>query len=205
MDTNGGLYGTTAYGGTLRSNGDFGCGTISEITASGGKVLYAFPNNNGGTSAAPTTTEPSSTSQRPEPKPCSIPSRAQRRGFLRSQPAEREGDALRYDHHRRNQGLRAELGLRHGFRHEGVTTLVSLDGVGAVYPTLHATGEWGTLDVKDGALLPTEYSHITVAASIAPSTASRSPSPASSGVIRGRCSSSSSPSGFPAVTATTVK
>lgn len=33
-----------------------------------------------------------------------------------------------------------------------------------VYPTFHATGGWGTLDVKDGVLLPTDFSHATVAA-----------------------------------------
>jgi hypothetical protein len=44
------------------------------------------------------------------------------------------------------------------------SSLISLDGVGAVYPTFHATGPWGTLDVKDGALVPTDFSQVTVAA-----------------------------------------
>ncbi|HUO99269.1 MAG TPA: hypothetical protein VMU01_11405 [Rhizomicrobium sp.] len=38
------------------------------------------------------------------------------------------------------------------------TTIVSLGDDGAVYPTFHATDAWGTLDVKDGALVPTDYS-----------------------------------------------
>jgi hypothetical protein len=44
------------------------------------------------------------------------------------------------------------------------STLVSLDGANAVYPTFHATAEWGTLDVTDGVLVPTDFSRATVAA-----------------------------------------
>lgn len=42
--------------------------------------------------------------------------------------------------------------------------VVSLEGVGAVYPTFHASSGWGTLNVTDGALLPTDFSRVTVAA-----------------------------------------
>jgi hypothetical protein len=42
--------------------------------------------------------------------------------------------------------------------------MISLEGAGAVNPTFHATGKWGTLDVSDGALLPTDFSQVTVAA-----------------------------------------
>ena len=42
--------------------------------------------------------------------------------------------------------------------------VVSLEGIGAVYPTFHASSAWGTLNVTDGALLPTDFSHVTVAA-----------------------------------------
>ncbi len=41
---------------------------------------------------------------------------------------------------------------------------VSLGDAGMVYPIFHATAGWGTLDVKDGVLLPTDFSHATVAA-----------------------------------------
>jgi len=41
---------------------------------------------------------------------------------------------------------------------------VSLGEAGMVYPSFHATAGWGTLDVKDGVLLPTDFSHATVAA-----------------------------------------
>jgi hypothetical protein len=44
------------------------------------------------------------------------------------------------------------------------STLVSLGGANTVYPTFHATAEWGTLDVKDGVLVPTDFSSATVAA-----------------------------------------
>ncbi len=44
------------------------------------------------------------------------------------------------------------------------STLVSLDGANTVYPTFHATAEWGTLDVTDGVLVPTDFSRATVAA-----------------------------------------
>jgi hypothetical protein len=33
-----------------------------------------------------------------------------------------------------------------------------------VYPTFHATAEWGKLDVTDGVLVPTDFSRVTVAA-----------------------------------------
>ena len=42
--------------------------------------------------------------------------------------------------------------------------LVSLGGASTVYPTFHATAEWGTLDVTDGVLVPTDFSSATVAA-----------------------------------------
>jgi hypothetical protein len=44
------------------------------------------------------------------------------------------------------------------------SAVVSLGDAGMVYPTFHATDDWGTLDVKDGVLLPTDYSHATLAA-----------------------------------------
>jgi hypothetical protein len=44
------------------------------------------------------------------------------------------------------------------------STLVSLDGANTVYPTFHATAEWGTLDVTDGVLVPTDFASATVAA-----------------------------------------
>jgi hypothetical protein len=44
------------------------------------------------------------------------------------------------------------------------STLVSLGETNTVYPTFHATAEWGTLDVTDGVLVPTDFSHATVAA-----------------------------------------
>ena len=44
------------------------------------------------------------------------------------------------------------------------STLVSLGDANTVYPTFHATAEWGTLDVTDGVLVPTDFSHATVAA-----------------------------------------
>ena len=44
------------------------------------------------------------------------------------------------------------------------STLVSLGDANTVYPTFHATAEWGTLDVTDGVLIPTDFSHATVVA-----------------------------------------
>jgi hypothetical protein len=44
------------------------------------------------------------------------------------------------------------------------STLVSLGDAGTVYPTFHATAEWGTLDVTDGVLVPTDFGSATVAA-----------------------------------------
>jgi hypothetical protein len=44
------------------------------------------------------------------------------------------------------------------------STLVSLGDANTVYPTFHATAEWGTLDVTDGVLVPTDFSSATVAA-----------------------------------------
>jgi hypothetical protein len=41
---------------------------------------------------------------------------------------------------------------------------VSLDDAHMVYPTFHATDDWGTLDVKEGVLLPTDFSSATLAA-----------------------------------------
>jgi hypothetical protein len=39
-----------------------------------------------------------------------------------------------------------------------------LGDANTVYPTFHATAEWGTLEVVDGVLVPTEFSGATVAA-----------------------------------------
>jgi hypothetical protein len=44
------------------------------------------------------------------------------------------------------------------------STLVSLGDASTVYPTFHATAEWGMLDVTDGVLIPTDFSRVTVAA-----------------------------------------
>jgi hypothetical protein len=44
------------------------------------------------------------------------------------------------------------------------STLVSLGDANTVYPTFHASAEWGTLDVTDGVLVPTDFSGATVAA-----------------------------------------
>jgi hypothetical protein len=44
------------------------------------------------------------------------------------------------------------------------STLVSLGDAGTVYPTFHVVSGWGTLDVKEGALVPTDFSRATVAA-----------------------------------------
>jgi len=44
------------------------------------------------------------------------------------------------------------------------STLVSLGDADTVYPTFHATAEWGTLNVTDGVLVPTDFSRATVAA-----------------------------------------
>jgi hypothetical protein len=44
------------------------------------------------------------------------------------------------------------------------STLVSLGDANTVYPTFHATAEWGTLDVTDGVLVPTDFSRATVTA-----------------------------------------
>jgi hypothetical protein len=44
------------------------------------------------------------------------------------------------------------------------STLVSLGDANTVYPTFHATAEWGTLDVTDGVLVPTDFSRATLAA-----------------------------------------
>jgi hypothetical protein len=44
------------------------------------------------------------------------------------------------------------------------STLVSLGDANTVYPTFHATADWGTLDVTDGVLVPTDFSRATVTA-----------------------------------------
>jgi hypothetical protein len=44
------------------------------------------------------------------------------------------------------------------------STLISLDGIGAVYPTFHVTAPWGTLVVSDGALRPKNLNQVIVAA-----------------------------------------
>jgi hypothetical protein len=44
------------------------------------------------------------------------------------------------------------------------STLVSLGDAGTVYPTFHVVSGWGVLDVKAGALVPTDFTRATVAA-----------------------------------------
>lgn len=44
------------------------------------------------------------------------------------------------------------------------STIVSLGKDGNVYPTFHAISKWGTLDVKAGALIPSDFSWAVVAA-----------------------------------------
>ena len=44
------------------------------------------------------------------------------------------------------------------------SALVSLGDARTVYPTFHATAEWGTLDVTDGVLIPTDFGSATLAA-----------------------------------------
>lgn len=44
------------------------------------------------------------------------------------------------------------------------SAVVSLGDAGMVYPTFHATADWGTLDVTDGVLVPTDFSRATLAA-----------------------------------------
>ena len=44
------------------------------------------------------------------------------------------------------------------------SAMVSLGEAGAVYPTFHANAAWGTLDVKQGVLLPPDFSRAVVAA-----------------------------------------
>lgn len=44
------------------------------------------------------------------------------------------------------------------------TTLISLGDGYTVYPTFHAIAKWGTLDVKDGVRVPTDFSSTTLAA-----------------------------------------
>jgi hypothetical protein len=44
------------------------------------------------------------------------------------------------------------------------SALISLDSAGSVYPTFHATDVWGTLDVKEGVLIPTDFTRATLAA-----------------------------------------
>ena len=44
------------------------------------------------------------------------------------------------------------------------STLVGLGDAGSVYPTFHVTDAWGTLDVKGGVLVPSDFSGATVAA-----------------------------------------
>ena len=44
------------------------------------------------------------------------------------------------------------------------STLVSLGDAGTVYPTFHVVSGWGTLDVKAGVLVPTDFNRATVAA-----------------------------------------
>jgi hypothetical protein len=44
------------------------------------------------------------------------------------------------------------------------STLISLGDGYTVYPTFHAVAAWGTLDVKDGVRVPTDFSSTTLAA-----------------------------------------
>jgi hypothetical protein len=44
------------------------------------------------------------------------------------------------------------------------STLISLGSTGTVYPTFHAISAWGTLDVKDGVLVSTDFSSASLAA-----------------------------------------
>jgi len=44
------------------------------------------------------------------------------------------------------------------------STLISLGDGQTVYPTFHAVAKWGTLDVKDGVRVPTDFSSTTLAA-----------------------------------------
>lgn len=44
------------------------------------------------------------------------------------------------------------------------SAVVSLGDDRMVYPTFHATADWGTLDVTDGVLVPTDFSSATLAA-----------------------------------------
>ena len=44
------------------------------------------------------------------------------------------------------------------------STLISLGDGYTVYPTFHAVAKWGTLDVKDGVRVPTDFSSTTLAA-----------------------------------------
>jgi len=44
------------------------------------------------------------------------------------------------------------------------STLISLGDGYTVYPTFHAVARWGTLDVKDGVRVPTDFSSTTLAA-----------------------------------------
>ena len=44
------------------------------------------------------------------------------------------------------------------------SALISLGNAGTVYPTFHVADAWGTLDVTDGVLVPTDFSRATVAA-----------------------------------------
>jgi hypothetical protein len=49
------------------------------------------------------------------------------------------------------------------------STLVGLGDTGSVYPTFYVKDSWGTLDVKGGALVPADFSGVTVAAPANPS------------------------------------
>jgi hypothetical protein len=44
------------------------------------------------------------------------------------------------------------------------STLISLGDAGAVYPTFHVRDSWGVLDVKEGVLVPSDFSGATVVA-----------------------------------------
>ncbi len=51
-----------------------------------------------------------------------------------------------------------------GFRFSfNPSTLISLGDAGTVYPTFHASGAWGILDVKEGALVSKDFGRVIVA------------------------------------------
>ena len=86
--------------------------------------------------------------------------------------------AIRLDESDRAAGLKATLAKYRATLVDGPTlatpppghfgfnpsTVVSLGADGNVYPTFHAVAPWGTLDVKAGVLVPSDFSRATVSA-----------------------------------------